>query len=193
MQKDRNGDLHPCRFLSHALTPTKRNWQIYNRELYTIIYTLDEWKHLLLGAEHTLTIHCDHKNLTYYKSPQCLMPHQARWWNNLSQYNFNLVHIPGTKIIQADVLSCQLDHTQGQEEDELVTMLPTDLFLNLISIDLRDRIAKLTKTNTYAATIYSCIKCKAPLLRTALTDWTLDNSLILFKNKVYVPDNLDLH
>ena len=115
------------------------------------------------------------------------------WLCNLSRYNFNLIHIPGTKLIQADALSCRLDHTQGQEDDELVTMLPTDLFLNLISIDLRDRIAKLTETNTYAATIYSCIKRKAPPLRTALTDWTLDNNLILFKNRVYGPDNLDLH
>ena len=71
-------------------------------------------------------------------------------------------------------------------------MLPMDLFLNLISIDLRNHIAKLTETDAYAATIYSCIKRKAPLLRTALTDWTLDNSLILFKNRVYVPDDLDL-
>ena len=71
-------------------------------------------------------------------------------------------------------------------------MLPTDLFLNLISIDLRDRITKLTETDAYAATIYSCIKRKAPLLRTALNDWTLDDSLILFKNRVYVPDDLDL-
>ena len=71
-------------------------------------------------------------------------------------------------------------------------MLLTDLFLNLISIDLCDCIAKLTKTDAYAATIFSCIKRKAPPLRTALTDWTLDDSLILFKNRVYVPDDLDL-
>ena len=71
-------------------------------------------------------------------------------------------------------------------------MLLTDLFLNLILIDLRDRITKLTKTDAYAATIFSCIKRKAPPLRTALTDWTLDDSLILFKNRVYVPDDLDL-
>jgi hypothetical protein len=71
-------------------------------------------------------------------------------------------------------------------------MLLTDLFLNLISIDLCNRIEKLTKTNAYVATIYSCIKHKAPPLRTTLTDWNLDNSLILFKNRVYVPDDLDL-
>ena len=50
IQKDNNRDLHPCGFLSHALTPTEQNWQIYNRELFAIIYTLDKWKHLLLGA-----------------------------------------------------------------------------------------------------------------------------------------------
>ena len=68
-----------------------------------------------------------------------------------------------------------------------------DLFLNLILIDPCNHIAKLTETDTYVATIYSCVKRKAPLLRTTLTDWTLDDSLILFKNKVYIPDNLDLH
>ena len=71
-------------------------------------------------------------------------------------------------------------------------MLLMDLFLNLISIDLRDCIAKLTETDAYAATIYSCIKRKAPPLQTALTNWTLDDRLILFKNKVYGPDDLDL-
>ena len=72
-------------------------------------------------------------------------------------------------------------------------MVLTDLFLNLISIDLRDCITKLTETDAYAATIFSCIKHKAPPLRTALTDWTLDDNLILFKNRAYVPDDLDLH
>ena len=51
MQKDENDQLHPCGYLSHALMPTKQNWQIYDREL---------------GAEHPITVHCDHKNLTYY-------------------------------------------------------------------------------------------------------------------------------
>jgi hypothetical protein len=105
MQKDENGDLHPCGYLSHALTPTERNWQIYDRELFAIIYTLDEWKYLLLGAEHTLTIHCDHKNLTYYRTPQRLTARQARWWNNLSRYNYQLIHVPGAKLTQADALS----------------------------------------------------------------------------------------
>jgi hypothetical protein len=74
LQKQDDGQLHPCGYLSHALTQTERNWQIYNRELYAIIYALDEWKYLLLGGEHTLTIHCDHKKfnlLPNATTPNC--------------------------------------------------------------------------------------------------------------------------
>ena len=72
LQKQEDGQIHPCGYLSHALTQTEHNWQIYDRKLYAIIYALqvDEWKYLLLGGEYTLTIHCDHKNLTYYRTPQ---------------------------------------------------------------------------------------------------------------------------
>ena len=95
-QKQEDGQIHPCGYLSHALTQTEHNWQIY---------ALDEWKYLLLGGEHTLTIHCDHKNLTYYCTPQRLTARQAQWWTNLSRYNYQLIHIPGAKLIQADALS----------------------------------------------------------------------------------------
>ncbi len=43
MQEDKNDNLHPCRFLSHALTPTEMRWQIYNCKLFTIYYTLYNW------------------------------------------------------------------------------------------------------------------------------------------------------
>ena len=57
LQKQEDGQIHPCGYLSHALTQTEHNWQIYDHELYAIIYTLDKWKYLLLGGEHTLTIY----------------------------------------------------------------------------------------------------------------------------------------
>ena len=137
LQKQDDGQIHPCRYLfSHALTQTEQNWQIYDRELYAIIYALDEWKYLLLRAEHTLTLHCDHKNLSYNRMPQCLTARQARWWTNLSQYNYQLIHIPSGKLTQADALSRHPDHTQGEEDNKLVTMLPEDLFIALITTDL---------------------------------------------------------
>ena len=190
MQKDENGQLHSCRYLSHALTTTERNWQIYDQELYAIIYTLEEWKYLLLGADHETVIHCDHKNLTYYWSPQRLMA-QAHWWNNLSQYNLKLIHVPRSKLIQADALSCWSDHIT--EEDETIVMLPEDMFILLIATNLRNKTATATEADELATKIKDCLqKQLPPPMCTALSDWSFTDGLIVYKGKVYVLTNTEL-
>ena len=192
MQKDKNGQLHPCGYLLHALTTTERNWQIYDQELYAIIYTLEEWKYLLLGADQETVIHCNHKNLTYYHSPQWLTAGQACWWNNLSQYNLKLIHVPRSKLIQADALSHQSNHVM-EEDDETITMLPNELFTSLIATNLRDKITQATWDNELAKKIKDCLqKQLPPPMHTALSNWSLENNLILFKGKVYVPTNIDI-
>jgi hypothetical protein len=125
--------------------------------------------------------------------PQCLTARQARWWTNLSRYNYQLIHIPGAKLIQADALSRRPDHTKGEEDDELVTMLPKEQFISLITTDLRDQIQTLSSNNDFIKGIIKCLKERStPPLRTALSDWTLDDGIILFKNKVFVPNNRDI-
>ena len=99
-----------------------------------------KWTYLLLGAEHTITVNCNHKNLTYYRNPQHLTARQARWWNNLSRYNLQLIHTPGAKLIQADALSRRADHITGEEDNKNVTMLPDNLFINLVAEDLREQV-----------------------------------------------------
>jgi len=44
-QLDSNGDLKPCSYISHSLTATERNYNIYNRELLGIIRALQTWRH----------------------------------------------------------------------------------------------------------------------------------------------------
>src|SRR5258705_11659114 len=156
MQKDNSGQIHPCRYLSHALTLTERNWQIYNCELYAIIYALEEWRYILLSADQTIMVHCDHKNLTYYRSPQRLMAQQARWWNNLSRYNLKLIHVPGSKLIQADALSHCPDHISGEIDNEDIIMLPDNLFISLIAEDLKMQIKTATKSDPLMKMIQDC-------------------------------------
>ena len=43
MQKDDNGDLHPCAYLSQMFTPAERNYDIYDWELLAVIHALDHW------------------------------------------------------------------------------------------------------------------------------------------------------
>ena len=157
-----------------------------------IIYALEEWKYLLLGADHETVFHCDHKNLTYYRSPQRLTARQARWWNNLSQYNLKLIHVPGSKLIQADALSRRSDHVT-EEDDETIVMLPDNMFISLIATDLRDKIASATNTDELATKIKSCLyKQLPPPMRTALSDWSYKDGLIIYRGKVYVPPDTEI-
>jgi len=36
-QLDRNGDRHPCSFISKTFSPVKQNYEIYDQELLAII------------------------------------------------------------------------------------------------------------------------------------------------------------
>jgi hypothetical protein len=101
--------------------------------------------------------------LTFYRSPQRLTARQARWWNNLSRYNLNLIHVAGSKLTQADALSRRPDHMPEMDDTEDVVMLPNDLFIQVTTLDLRERIASATTTDDFANTIQRCLKEKTPL------------------------------
>jgi len=104
-QLDGNGERHPCAFISKTFSPTERNYEIYDRELLSIIRALQEWRHYIQGSPHTTTVYTDHKNLTFFRSAQKLNRRQARWSLFLSEFDIKLEHLPGNKMIQSDTLS----------------------------------------------------------------------------------------
>ena len=113
-------------------------------------------------------------------------------WNNLSQYNLKLVHVPRSKLIQADALSRRSDHVT-EEDDKTIVMLPDNMFISLIATDLRDRITTATDADELAATIKNCLhKQLPPPMRTALSDWSYRDDLITYKGKVYIPTKTEL-
>jgi hypothetical protein len=144
-QLDSNGDRHPCAFISKTFSPTERNYEIYDRELLAIIQALEEWRHYIQGSSHTTVVLSDHKNLTYYREARKLNRRQARWSLYLSEFDIKLVHTPGHKMIQSDALSRRPDFVPDDDTDnDDMTMLLDDLFINLIDTDLQKRIASCT-------------------------------------------------
>jgi hypothetical protein len=58
---------HPVAFLSKALNPVERNYEIHDTEMLAIIRGLEEWRHYLEGARHPVEIWTDYKNLEYFR------------------------------------------------------------------------------------------------------------------------------
>ena len=59
-QKASDGKWHPVAYFSKSLSEAERNYEIYDKELVSIMLTLKEWHQYLLGTHHTFKIWSNH-------------------------------------------------------------------------------------------------------------------------------------
>jgi len=104
-QKFEDGKIHPVPFVSRKLSSAELNYDVYDKEMLAIVFSLRKNRHYLQGAEHRTTIFSNHQNLTYFKSAVLLNRRQARWAEELKQYNFQILYLKGTANVKADILS----------------------------------------------------------------------------------------
>ena len=105
LQQDTNGEWHPVAFHSQSMSPTERNYQVYDRELMAIIRALRDWLCYIYGSPFTTIVWTDHHNLTFFTHLQKLTQQQVRWVVKLMEYDLKLQHKKGSKMVVADVLS----------------------------------------------------------------------------------------
>lgn len=54
LSQQSKGNLQPCAFFSRSLSPTEQNYDVVNRELLAMNLALEEWRHWLKGATHSM-------------------------------------------------------------------------------------------------------------------------------------------
>jgi hypothetical protein len=125
------GKWHPCSFSSKSFNDAERNYKIYDKEMLAVMRALADYSKHLMGTPQPFEVWTDHKNLTYFMTPQKLNRRQARWVTDLSLYdNYHLVHKPGKTMTIADPLSRRHDFEEGIEDDNTdVTLLSADRLL----------------------------------------------------------------
>jgi hypothetical protein len=201
-QPDELNRWHPLTYLSKSLDATQRNWQIHDKELWSIIWPLTELRHYLEGAAHPVEIWTDHNNLTYFMTKQKLTRRQARWALTLSRYDVRIVHKPGA-YNKADPLSRRPDHKEGVEHDNGDRVLLDTKILairatrpgntTLVQADLKSRIKETQDHDPEVSTALATILKNGPrTLTKGLEDWNLEDGLILRKGRIYIPRSLEL-
>ena len=193
MQKDSNGDLHPCTYHSATFSPAERNYDIYDRELLAVIQALKEWHHYLMGTEHLVTIITDHKNLGYFKQPQNLSCRQARWWLFLQEYDIRWGVEQGINMGPADALSWK-DNIETSDDNWEITLLKSrDQYFHIHAINaaLAKKISSLSTEDPVITTALAAMNhdnSKPWIPRTATTDWKFIDNSLYFKHRLYVPE-----
>ena len=99
---------------SRVLTKQERKYCVTRRELLAVVYFMKYFRHYLVGKRFLLrTDHASLRWLRTFKEPQGQV---ARWLETLEEYDFELIHRPGSQHTNADALSrgpcdqCKGDH-----------------------------------------------------------------------------------
>ncbi|QRV84680.1 Retrotransposable element Tf2 protein [Ceratobasidium sp. AG-Ba] len=160
--------LHPVAFLSKAMTPAERNYDIYHKELLAIVKALKEWRHTArryctTGLERTL----------------------STWAGFLSEFNFQLKYRPGKTNGKADILSRKDEHRPlGGGESR--ALLDPALFIAAIEPDevLDDQIRNAYLQDERLSHIIEALQ-----KNNKVKNWSWNDGLLMFKNKIYVPND----
>ena len=129
LQYKEDGKKHPIGYYSATLNEAQRNYDIYDLELLAIVMALKNWRPLLAGSPHKIIIYSNHLNLQYWKTPQQISRRVAREVLELSEYDFEICHLPGRLNGRADALSRKPGYDQGKEDNKDVTVLPDHVFV----------------------------------------------------------------
>jgi hypothetical protein len=88
---------------SKKLSKSERNYCVTRRELLSIVWFMEHFKHYLIGRP--FLVRTDHNSLRWlfsFKEPEGQV---ARWLERLSAFNFKIEHRPGIRHGNSDALS----------------------------------------------------------------------------------------
>ena len=103
-QYDDEDILHSMIFYSKNMISAECNYEIYNKELLTIIWCLKHWRFELKCTDISIKIFIDHLNLKYFMIIKKLIRRQTRWAEKLFEYNFKIIYQSEKQNLKADVL-----------------------------------------------------------------------------------------
>jgi hypothetical protein len=134
-QLQADGILRPVAFFSRQMVAAERNYEVYDKELLAIVVCLKNWRHLLQGGKHQITILSDHLNLQYFMTSKTLTRRQARWSLFLAEFNFVITYRKGVRNGKPDLLSRRADYVVNSSQENVASVLsPSHFGLNALSV-----------------------------------------------------------
>ena len=93
-------------------------------------------------------------------------------------------------MVQSDTLSRHYDLCPNDEPDNMdITLLPDSLFIQTINTEMHNLIAtNLMKDDIVKDAIEALKSNGTPPIKSVLSDWKINDGLLFFKDRCYVPN-----
>jgi hypothetical protein len=100
-----------------------------------------------------------------------------------------LVHVPRSQMVQLDALSQRADfHPDEDNDNEDMMLLPDDLFVKVINTEMHGLLVTALMKDDLVKLVVEVLKTRGiPPIKSALTDWKLDDGLLFFLGHCYIP------
>jgi hypothetical protein len=118
-QMKKNDELHFVTFFSKNLVSIECNYEIYDKELLTIVRCFEQWRFELLFIELSVSIKVliDHKNLEYFMFTKQLNRRQSRWAQFLIDFHFVITYLLEKSNEKADSLIKRVENVSDKKND----------------------------------------------------------------------------
>ena len=103
LSQEQDGSERVIAYASRTLSEAERNYCVTKLEMLAVVFFTKYFKHYLLGRH--FKVRTDHGSLRWlsrFKEPAGQV---QRWLEQLSQFDFEIIHRPGAKHRNADFLS----------------------------------------------------------------------------------------
>ena len=162
---------------SEKFKDQQTRWHIVEKEAFAILSSVDKFRHYLIGKRFTLKT--DNRILTYMKTSRSKK--LANWALQLSDYDFDIVHIPSSDNRISDFFSRLYEHV-----NIISVMQP--------SITMED-IRTAQEADEHMAQAFLYVQCKrnfdveklGPLKRYRKFLSTSEDNVLLWKDKIVLP------
>ncbi len=104
-QKEDDDLIKSIAYFSKTLFSVECNYEIYDKELLTIIRCFEQWRAELPSVKTFTTVLIDHKSLKYFMTMKKLNKRQTRWTEFLAEFDFKIAYQSEKKNDKADSLT----------------------------------------------------------------------------------------
>lgn len=153
--------ITPCNIVaicSKKLQSSQTRWSAYKKEYFGIVYCLRQFRPYIWGR-NDLVVYTDHKPLTYVLSSPALSTTVHGWFDEISDYNFKIIHRPGILNVLPDSLSRMYSDTYKDADYWGITK--SFNFSNITLVDTVGNTIPKDVTGPLQASIPTVSRCSA--------------------------------